>query len=102
VDTPEQAARIISAAQQLEAQHGMLFVVPVPELHEMPSESAEAAITQATAEAEAQGIHGKAVTPYVLARVAELTGGESRSANTALLINNARVAGKIACALVKL
>lgn len=100
VDTPEQAARIIEAARQLEAKHGMLFVVPVPEDHEMPSDIAEAAITQATEEAEAQGIHGKAVTPYVLARVAELTEGESRSANTALLINNARVAGKIARALV--
>jgi pseudouridine-5'-phosphate glycosidase len=102
IDTPEQAARIIAAAQQLEAKHGLLFVVPVPELHELPSATAEAAITQATAEAEVQGIHGKAVTPYVLARVAELTAGESRSANTALLINNARVAGKIACALTAL
>jgi pseudouridine-5'-phosphate glycosidase len=99
IETPEQAARIITAAHQLGSEHGMLFVVPVPELHEMPSESAEAAITQATAEAETQGIHGKAVTPYVLARVAELTAGESRSANTALLINNARMAGKIAIAL---
>jgi pseudouridine-5'-phosphate glycosidase len=100
VDTPEAAARIIAAARQLEEKHGMLFVVPVPEAHEMPAEAAEAAITQATDEAETQGIHGKAVTPYVLARVAELTEGESRSANTVLLINNARVAGKIACALV--
>jgi pseudouridine-5'-phosphate glycosidase len=99
VETPEQAAAIIDAARKLGAKHGILFTVPVPEAHEMASEPAEAAIVQATEEAEAQGIHGKKVTPYVLARVAELTGGESRSANTALLVNNARVAGKIARAL---
>lgn len=99
IQTPEQAAAIIAAAAKLGAKHGILFTVPVPEAHEMASEPAEAAIVQATEEAEAQGIHGKLVTPYVLARVAELTEGESRSANTALLVNNARVAGKIACAL---
>ncbi len=101
VETPEQAAAIIAAAQQLGARHGILFTVPVPEAHEMPQAEAEAAIVQATEEAEAQGIHGKLVTPCVLARVAELSGGESRSANTALLINNARVAGKIARALAE-
>ncbi len=99
VDTPEQAAQIIRAAGELGMTHGILFAVPVPPLHELPQASAEAAIAQATEEAEAQGIHGKALTPYVLARVAELTEGESRAANTALLVNNARVAGRIACAL---
>ena len=99
VETPEQAAAIIDAADRLGAKHGILFTVPVPEQHELPQISAEAAIQQATEEAEAQRIQGKALTPYVLARVAELTGGESRSANTTLLINNARVAGKIARAL---
>jgi pseudouridine-5'-phosphate glycosidase len=79
--------------------HGILFTVPVPPQHEMPQANAEAAIAQATDEAEAQGIHGKALTPYVLARVAELTEGESRTANTALLVNNARIAAQIACAL---
>ena len=87
------------AAEQLGMTHGMLFTVPVPAADELPRRAAEAAITQATEEAEAQGIHGKAVTPYVLARVAELTEGESRSANTALLVNNARVAAQIALAL---
>ena len=62
---------------------------------------AEAAIAQATEEAEMEGIHGKAVTPYLLARVAELTEGESRRANTALLVNNARVAAQIALALTR-
>ena len=102
VDTPQQAASIIAAADRLGAQHGILFTVPVPAAAELPSAIAEAAITQATDEAEANGIHGKALTPYVLARVAELTAGESRRANTALLVNNARTAAQIALALADL
>ncbi len=100
IETPEQAASIIAAAKRLGMTHGMLFTVPVPAARELAQATADAAIMQATDEAEAQGIHGKAVTPYVLGRVAELTEGESRSANTALLINNARMAGLIARALV--
>lgn len=99
IETPEEAAAIIRAAQSLDMGHGLLFTVPVPAEVELPNERAEAAIVQATEEAEAQGIHGKAVTPFVLARVAELTEGESRKANTALLRNNAIVAGRIAHAL---
>lgn len=99
VDTPQQAAAIIASALRLELGHGLLFTVPVPEADEMPVDVAEAAIAQATAEADAQGIHGKAVTPFVLARVSELTEGVSRRANAALLANNARVGGQIAMAL---
>jgi pseudouridine-5'-phosphate glycosidase len=101
IDTPEQAAAIIAAAQRLRMTHGILFTVPVPAIHELALETANAAIQRATEEAEAQGIHGKEVTPYVLGRVVELTGGESRNANTALLVNNACVAGQIACALAE-
>lgn len=99
VETPAEAAQIIAAAQHLRVQHGLLIAVPVPEEDELPIETAEIAIQQATAEAAAQGIHGKAVTPYVLSRVLELTGGLSQRANTSLLINNARAAGLIAAAL---
>ncbi|MBI1258983.1 MAG: pseudouridine-5-phosphate glycosidase [Chloroflexi bacterium] len=102
IETPEQAAPIIAAAQRLGMTHGLLFTVPVPQQHELAQATAEAAIQQATDEAEADGVHGKAVSPYVLARVAELTDGESRSANTALLVNNARVAARIALALADL
>jgi pseudouridine-5'-phosphate glycosidase len=83
-------------------QHGILFAVPVPVEEELPYEQAEAAIQQATDEAEAQGIHGKAVTPFVLKRVSEITGGESKRANVTLLVNNARVGGQIAAALSEL
>ena len=99
VETPEQAA--LNHRRRRSAWHDAWHPVhrPVPAQHELPQATADAAITQATEEAEAQGIHGKEVTPYVLARVAELTEGRSRSANTALLINNARTAAKIARAL---
>jgi len=102
VQTPAEAAQIVAAARQLDARHGLLVTVPVPEYDELPSEQVEAAIRQATAEASAKNIHGKAVTPLLLTRVAELTGGASRRANVALLVNNARVAGQIAVALAKL
>lgn len=96
VETPEQAAKIVQAAFQLEAKHGLLITVPVPEDFELDGQVAERAIMQAVAEADREGVSGKAVTPYVLARVAELTGDESKRANTALLVNNARVAAAIA------
>jgi pseudouridine-5'-phosphate glycosidase len=99
IENAAQAAQIIRAAQQLGMGHGILFAVPVPDGMEMPPEAAERAIEQATQEAEAQGIHGKGVTPFVLARVAELTEGESRRSNVALLVNNARTGGLIAAAL---
>lgn len=99
VETPAQAAQIVQAARSLGLTHGILIAVPVPDGDEMPAEAAEVAIQQATQEAEAKGIHGKAVTPFVLARVAELTEGESRRANVSLLVNNARVGGQIAMAL---
>lgn len=99
VETPEEVALIIQGAQRLQAQHGILITVPVPAADELEANVAEAAIQQATADAAAQGIHGKAVTPFVLGRVAALTGGESKRANTSLLVNNARTGGKIAVAL---
>jgi pseudouridine-5'-phosphate glycosidase len=102
VDTPLQAARILQAQAALGIESGTLITVPVPQADELPQAEAEAAIVQATAEAEAQGIHGAKVTPFVLARVAELTEGSSRKANVSLLANNARVAGEISVALAAL
>lgn len=102
VPTPGEAARVIAAAQAIGAAHGLLVTVPVPAADELPAERVEAAIRQATGEAAAQAIHGKAVTPFLLRRVAELTDGASRRANVALLVNNARVGGQIAVALEKL
>jgi pseudouridine-5'-phosphate glycosidase len=102
VPSPSEAAKVIAAARRLGAQHGLLIVVPIPAADELPATQVESAIEQATREAAAQGIHGKRVTPFLLNRVAELTGGDSRHANTALLVTNARVAGQIAVALLQL
>lgn len=102
VDSPEEAAAIIAAAAALNVKNGLLFTVPVPEAQAMSHEEAEAAIAQAIHEADKQGISGKAVTPFVLARVKEITGGESMTTNIALLRNNARTGGLIAAALAKI
>ncbi len=101
VDTPQQAADIIAAAQRLNVQNGILFTVPVPESVAMQPEDVEPAIEQATREADEQGISGKELTPFVLGRVKALTNGASMAANIALLENNARVAGHIAAAFAQ-
>ncbi|HKE84655.1 MAG TPA: pseudouridine-5'-phosphate glycosidase, partial [Vicinamibacterales bacterium] len=75
------------------------IVVPVPEEAAYPAADAEKAIQQATGEADARGIKGKAITPFLLQRVAELTGGATRTSNIALLVNSARYAALIARAL---
>ena len=77
-----------------------IVAVPVPEEAALPREEADAAIAQAIADAESAKIHGPASTPWVLARVAELTGGRSVVANLALIESNARVAGLVAAELV--
>jgi pseudouridine-5'-phosphate glycosidase len=99
-DTPQEVAAIARARDALHLPAGLLVAVPIPLEEELPAAEAEAAIARALAEAEAQGIHGKAVTPFLLGRVSELTGQASLRANVALLLNNARVAAAIAAALV--
>jgi pseudouridine-5'-phosphate glycosidase len=101
LETPSDVAQVIQAAWRLALGHGLLITVPVPHDDELPDSIAEVAIQQATNEANAKGVHGKDVTPFVLARVAELTEGQSRRANTSLLVNNARVAAQIAQELAK-
>ena len=98
-DTPEEVAALFRAQRALGLPCGMLVTVPIPAEFEPPADQMEAAIAQALAEAEAQGIKGKAMTPFLLARVSALTGEASLRANLALLENNARVAAEIAVAL---
>jgi pseudouridine-5'-phosphate glycosidase len=93
------AARLVRTHLGLGLGSGLLVCVPVPEPAALPHELARAAVDQATAEADAAGIHGPALTPWLLARIAELTGGASLRANTALIENDARVAGRLAMAL---
>lgn len=92
----EEAAGVFRAWQALAPSNGLLFVTPVPSEHALSLAEAEAAIAQALEESEAAGIHGNRVTPFLLRRISELSNGQSLVANKALLINNARIAAKIA------
>ena len=80
----------------------MLVGNPVPEEYAMDFDYMEGIIQQALAEAEEKGVRGKEITPFMLARVVELTGGDSLATNIQLALNNARCAAKIAAELAKL
>lgn len=81
------------AQWQLGLQNGALIAVPIPDIHEPQAASIQACVEQAVAESQANGIanSGKAATPWLLSRVKELTGGNSRASNIALLENTALV-----------
>ncbi len=100
-DTFAEVAAILRSRESLGFRTGSLIATPVPAEHELPAAVAENAIAQALQEAEARGVRGKEVTPFLLARVSELTHAESRTANVALLENNARTAAGIARALAE-
>ena len=99
VDTPEELAAVLKVRKDLGLAGGVLVTNPIPEAWSMDPALINAAIDRAIAEAEDQGITGKAVTPFLLARVKELTGGDSLEANIALVKNNAALAARIAAAL---
>jgi pseudouridine-5'-phosphate glycosidase len=101
VETPQEIANIIRARQVLELTMGLLVTVPIPAQDEWPAAEAQVVINQAIAGAIEQGITGKAVTPFLLQRVNELSGERSKKANIALLLNNARLAAQIAQALAE-
>ncbi len=100
LDQPEALALAMHAHWQLGLKGGLVIANPIPAQHEMPRERIDAAIDRALAEAAAQGIQGKASTPFLLARVADLTGGDSLAANIALVLNNAGLAAQVALAYV--
>lgn len=99
VDSPQEVAAIIRAREALELTGGTLVTVPVPAAAEWPADQAQAVISQALTTAERQGVTGKAVTPFLLQQVNELSAERSKRANMALLLNNAGVAAEIARAL---
>jgi pseudouridine-5'-phosphate glycosidase len=99
VDTPAQLAAMFKAQQELGMKGGMLVTNPIPEQYAMDKAVIDAAIEQAVAESKEQGIHGKETTPFLLARVVELTGGDSLESNIQLVLNNAIVASKTAAEL---
>ncbi|KAG0607910.1 hypothetical protein M758_8G064100 [Ceratodon purpureus] len=98
VDTPEECAAITAANLSMGLQSGILVCVPIPAHNAAAAEPVEAAIQTSLNELKEKNISGAAVTPYVLKRVNELTGGASLTANIALIKNNARVGSQIAIA----
>ena len=97
VDSPEQLAAMFRAQRELEFRGGMLVTNPIPEEYSMDKAVIDRAIEQALAECREQGVHGKETTPFLLARVVELTGGDSLESNIKLILNNARIAALTAC-----
>lgn len=101
VDNPQELAAMFRAQQELGMKGGMLVTNPIPEQYAMDKEVIDAAIDQSIAESVEKGIHGKETTPFLLARVVELTGGDSLESNIQLVLNNAVVAAKTAAELCK-
>ena len=101
VDTPAQLAAMFKAQQELGMKGGMLVTNPIPEQYAMDKEVIDAAIDQAVKESREKGIHGKETTPFLLARVVELTGGDSLESNIQLVLNNAVVASRTASELCR-
>ena len=99
VDSPEELAAIFAAQRALDYKGGMLVTNPIPEEYSMDKAVIDAAIEQALQEAREQGVHGKETTPFLLARVVELTGGDSLESNIKRVLNNAKVASLTAAAL---
>lgn len=98
MDTPEQIANTLKIKWQAKLDGGIVIANPIPEQHAMPAEIINQAIEQALTELTEQKITGKQLTPFLLARVSELTGGDSLKANIELVLNNAQLAAKIAVA----
>ena len=102
IDTPEELAAAFHAQRALGLKGGMLVTNPIPEEFSMDPAVLGAAIDQAVADAKAQGVHGKETTPFLLAAIKDITGGDSLHSNIELVFNNARLAAKTAAALAKL
>ena len=99
LDSPAELAAAFKASQDMGLKGGMLVTNPIPEEFSMDHEVINRAIDEAIAPANAQGIHGKATTPFLLAKVKELTGGDSLDSNIQLVLNNARLAERTDAAL---
>ncbi|MEO6039170.1 MAG: pseudouridine-5'-phosphate glycosidase, partial [Saprospiraceae bacterium] len=99
VESAEEIAQLLTAKWAMQLAGGVLIANPVPAEYQLDPQVMERAITAALAEAERDQIRGKAITPYLLAKMETLTGGKSLEANIELVCNNARLAGEIAVQL---
>lgn len=100
LDSPQEIADFATAHWGVGLQSAILVTNPIPEAFALDDEWINPVIAQASADAQAQGIHGQALTPFLLARINELSGGKSLQANLALLHHNATLAAEIARALL--
>jgi pseudouridine-5'-phosphate glycosidase len=101
VDTPDEAAGVLRAHWEL-GGGGVVLAQPVPADAALEPGEVDAAVAEAERQAAAQGVRGKEVTPFLLARLAELTDGKTVRANQALIVANARLAAQVAAALGRL
>ena len=102
LDTPAELAAAFRAQRAMGLKGGMLVTNPIPEQYAMPADIINAAIDAAVAEAKALGIHGKETTPFLLAKIKDITGGDSLDSNIQLVYNNARLAAQTAKELCQL
>ena len=102
MDSPAELAAAFKAQNDMALGGGMLVTNPIPEEYSMPKDVIDAAIDRAIAECNEQGIKGKETTPFLLARVAELTGGDSLASNIRLVYNNAKLTAQTAVEYAKL
>ena len=100
MDSPEEIAAAVKAKDALGLSGGMLVANPVPEEYSMDPDKIEAVISEAVEEAKALGITGKKVTPFLLEKIRNVTGGDSLFTNVKLVLNNAALAAKIAAELI--
>ncbi|MBO5555339.1 MAG: pseudouridine-5'-phosphate glycosidase [Solobacterium sp.] len=98
----EDGARIVRAKHEMGLSGGILITNPIPEKYSIPAEQINAVIEKAIAEMDERGIKGKECTPFLLAKIAEITGGESLASNSQLVYNNAAVGTEIAKAYCEL
>ena len=96
LDTPEEVAAAFRAKLEMDLGGGMLVTNPIPEQYSMDPDVINKAIDEAVAEANAQGIKGKQTTPFLLAKIKDITGGDSLASNIRLVYNNAALAAKVA------
>ena len=101
IDTPEELAAAFQAKLDMGLRGGMLVTNPIPEEYSMDADVINKAIDEAIEESKRLGIHGKQTTPFLLAKVKDITGGDSLASNIRLVYNNAQLAAKTAAALAK-
>ena len=101
IDSPEELAAAFQAKLDMGLRGGMLVTNPIPEEYSMDPDVINKAIDEAIEESKRLGIHGKQTTPFLLAKVKDITGGDSLASNIRLVYNNAQLAAKTAAALAK-